>query len=424
MSDITCFSSAPDERELPTVFPNPFGNTPHPLARQAAAQMQETLLSPTDWEHDFDAVDGGKVFAVLVVRKKNNQIGFLSAFAGMLAGQWTLPGFVPPIFDGPERAQLFSAGGMLLSSYALGNWRKEKKAIGDFFTDRHLPHGVGDCAAPKLIHFAQQHELRPLAMAEFWWGAPPSGQVRHHGHYYPACRGKCHPILPFMLEGIDVQPLSFSRNRDSDDVLITRYEDDDLVVVNKPAGLLSVPGKEVRDSVLTRLKKCYPHATGPLLVHRLDMATSGLLLAAKNTATHKALQQQFEQRSVEKCYVAVLSKRLPEHQSRGTIELPLRVDIDDRPRQMVCFNHGKPAKTHWEIISRQQASTRVYFYPLTGRTHQLRVHAAHQDGLDAPIVGDALYGTTAERMLLHAERLGFTHPVTGEQLEVEAPVPF
>jgi len=195
-------------------------------------------------------------------------------------------------------------------------------------------------------------------------------------------------------------------------------------VVNKPHGLLSVPGKEVQDSVLTRLQKRYPKATGALLVHRLDLSTSGLLLVAKNSETHKALQKQFLKRTIKKRYVAVLSKELPEDQSQGVIELPLRVDIDDRPRQRVCFTHGKLAKTHWKVIGRKRGQTRVYFYPITGRTHQLRVHASHKDGLNIPIKGDELYGTEGERLLLHAEQLIFIHPATGQRIEVRVAAPF
>ena len=282
-----------------------------------------------------------------------------------------------------------------------------------------------DCAGVKLLHYALQQGLRPVAMAEFWWGAPPREGVRHHGQVYPACRGRCQPILPFMLRGIAVEPEALPGAPQHGPALRpTLYEDEDLLVVNKPCGLLSVPGKAVQDSVLTRLRQRYPRSSGPLLVHRLDLATSGLLLAAKNAETHKALQQQFERRQVEKRYLAVLSKRLPEGEDSGSIELPLRVDLDDRPRQVVCPTYGRPAKTHWQVIAREAATTRVYFYPLTGRTHQLRMHAAHRDGLDAPIAGDALYANGGERLLLHAERICFTHPRTGERIEVEAPAPF
>ncbi len=319
----------------------------------------------------------------------------------------------------------------LFNAYRLTNRLGEEKTVARFFERRLPPGGSGDCAAPKLLQYAHQQGLMPLAMAEFWWGASPTGRVRHHGHYYPACRGKCHPILPFMLKGLNLQPRVISAQPFHDSAAPeVLYEDDELLVINKPAGLLSVPGKETRDSVQRRLQQRYPDHDGLLLVHRLDMSTSGLLLVAKHRIIHKALQQQFIKRTVEKRYVALLSKRLPEFTDEGaelnsgTIELPLRVDVDDRPRQMVCFLHGKPAVTHWEVIARHEESTRVYFYPHTGRTHQLRLHAAHQAGLNAPIYGDELYGKSVERLLLHAERLCFDHPVTNKRIEVISPVPF
>ncbi len=325
----------------------------------------------------------------------------------------------------------------VFKAYMLINQLGERKAMAELFERALPPGGSGDCAAPKLLQYAHQQGLMPLALAEFWWGASPSAGIRHHGHYYPACRGKCHPILPFILKGIEVQPRQIA-GHDFNDAAAPEvvYEDDELLVVNKPSGLLSVPGKEMTDSVQTRLQHRYPAATGLLLVHRLDMSTSGLLLVAKNRAAHKALQRQFLQRTIEKRYVAVLSKRLPEFSGnetamggseaveQGVIELPLLVDIDDRPRQLVCFAHGKPCVTRWQVIARSETTTRVYFYPLTGRTHQLRLHAAHPQGLNAPILGDELYGKPLERLLLHAEKLSFDHPVTGKRVELIAPVPF
>jgi len=325
----------------------------------------------------------------------------------------------------------------VFKAYILVNRFGEHKVIADLFERGLPPGGSGDCAAPKLLQYAHQQGLMPLALAEFWWGAPPQAGVRHHGHYYPACRGKCHPILPFMLKGIEVQPRRIAGHDFNDSgAPEVVYEDDELLVVNKPSGLLSVPGKETTDSVQTRLQHRYPTATGLLLVHRLDMSTSGLLLVAKNRSAHKALQRQFLQRTIEKRYVAVLSKRLPvlsAHDAatggagtieQGIIELPLWVDIDDRPRQLVCFIHGKPSVTRWQVIARTKATTRVYFYPHTGRTHQLRLHAAHPKGLNAPILGDELYGEPVERLLLHAEKLSFDHPVTKRRIDITVPAPF
>jgi len=309
----------------------------------------------------------------------------------------------------------------VFDSYQLKNSLGEISAVRSLFDGKKPPSGTGDCAAPKLLQFAFNHQLKPLALAEFWWGKPPATGVRHHGNLYSPCRGKCHPILPFMLRGLDVEMSDNASIRETLEPTIV-YEDADIVVVNKPADLLSIPGKEERHSVLSWLKKKYPDATGALLVHRLDMSTSGLLLAAKTSQAHKYLQKQFIKRTVKKRYIAVLSKVI-EHEDK-VIDLPLRVDLDDRPRQVVCYQHGKAALTRMEVISSDAVSTRVYFYPVTGRTHQLRVHAAHCNGLAAPIVGDDLYGTRGGRLFLHAQMLTFDHPATGNKMELMTPAPF
>jgi tRNA pseudouridine32 synthase/23S rRNA pseudouridine746 synthase len=309
----------------------------------------------------------------------------------------------------------------VFDSYQLKNSLGEISAVRSLFDGKKPPSGTGDCAAPKLLQFAFNHQLKPLALAEFWWGKPPATGVRHHGNLYSPCRGKCHPILPFMLRGLDVEMSDNASIRETLEPTIV-YEDADIVVVNKPADLLSIPGKEEHHSVLSWLKKKYPDATGALLVHRLDMSTSGLLLAAKTSQAHKYLQKQFIKRTVKKRYIAVLSKAI-EHEDK-VIDLPLRVDLDDRPRQVVCYQHGKAALTRMEVISSDAVSTRVYFYPVTGRTHQLRVHAAHCNGLAAPIVGDDLYGTRGGRLFLHAQMLTFDHPATGNKMELMTPAPF
>ena len=200
------------------------------------------------------------------------------------------------------------------------------------------------------------------------------------------------------------------------------YEDDDLMVLHKPAELLSVPGKNVRDSVLTRLQAKHPDWDGPIIVHRLDMSTSGLLVVAKTKRAHRFLQQQFIKKKVEKRYVALLSR--PPVRKSGIIELPLRVDLDNRPQQLVCYEHGKPAVTRFEIVEVSEKGTRVHFYPITGRTHQLRVHAAHAQGLNSPIIGDDLYGRRDQRLHLHAEQLRFMHPTNREQMTFICPAPF
>jgi len=313
----------------------------------------------------------------------------------------------------------------IFSTYQLHNALGECQTITQFFNDELLPAaGTGDCAGPKLLHFAHQHHLKPIAMAEFWWGKSPAAGVRHHGQFYPACRGKCHPIIPFMLRGLSVEAEPDFKQVVAADEPKLIYEDDCLLVINKPAGLMSTPGKHVKDSVYSRLRQRYPNHPELKLVHRLDMATSGLLLIAKNLRSNKFLQQQFIQRNVEKRYEAILCKRLSPDQQSGDIDLPLRVDFDDRPRQLVCYESGKHARTHWQLISLQGHTSRVYFYPHTGRTHQLRVHASHRDGLNAAIIGDALYGHDGERLMLHAQRLCFTHPISRERMEFEAPTPF
>jgi len=277
------------------------------------------------------------------------------------------------------------------------------------------PAGAGDCAAPKLLQYAFEHQLTPISMAEFWWGNSPQSEIRKHGLYYPACQGKCQPILAHMLSGmvIDENPM-LSNPAENLDLAIV-YQDEDIVVVNKPAGLLSVPGKNITDSVATRIQQRFPHARGPLIVHRLDMATSGLLILSLNERAHKGLQKQFINKEITKYYVAIVDGEVPE--SKGIITLPLRGDLNDRPRQLVCLKHGKPARTEWQLISRENGKSRLQLFPVTGRTHQLRVHCAHTDGLNTAIVGDDLYGNSANRLHLHAQHLALKHPVTKQPIE-------
>ena len=287
----------------------------------------------------------------------------------------------------------------------------------------HLPPaGAGDCAAPKLVQYAYKMNYKPICMAEFWWGQSPKSEIKKHKNYYPACTGKCQPILSHMLQGLTVDANPMQMLPESSIQVETVYEDDYMLVINKPAGLLSVPGKSVTDSVATRLKRQFPDATGPLIVHRLDMPTSGIMLIAKSLEIHKSLQQQFMKRTIKKRYEAILEGKLS--QEKGTIDLPLRVDLDNRPYQLVCYEHGKSARTHFEVIGIKENQTRVYFYPVTGRTHQLRMHAAHKDGLNLPIIGDSLYGTKADRLHLHAGYIQFTHPISKELLKFEVVAPF
>ena len=344
------------------------------------------------------------------------------------------------------------------------------------------PAGAGECALPKLLQYAYLHQLKPLAMAEFWWGDSPKNEIRHHGYYYPSCKGKCEPILQHMLQGLEVDENPLLNPVHEEEELEIVFEDEWLLIVNKPAGMLSVPGKaEDRDSVYHRLKKKYPEATGPMIVHRLDMATSGLLLVAKTKEVHQDLQAQFANRSIKKRYVAVLDGAIIKTEKEtkpiaekailiaketvstkktakaertgntGRIELPLCLNPLDRPRQMVSSEHGKEAITEYQIISESERITsesentfnesnridesersinesrkytRIVFYPLTGRTHQLRVHAAHPEGLGCPILGDELYGKKADRLYLHAEYIEFRHPIYGDIFRIQKKADF
>lgn len=308
----------------------------------------------------------------------------------------------------------------LFESYHFLNARGETKNLLHIF-ESHIyaqpPAGAGECCAPKLLQYAYLSQLKPLCMAEFWWGSSPKSEVRLHGQTYPSCWGKCEPILSHMLQGLEVDENPLLENKATDKILDIVYEDAYLMVVNKPSGLLSVPGIHIQDSVYQRLLLRYPQATGPLIVHRLDQDTSGLLVLAKTKEIHKKLQSQFIKRKVKKRYVAKLNGKIK--QDKGSIGLPLRLDLDDRPRQLVCSTYGKQALTMYEVYATDNHFTWVYFYPITGRTHQLRVHAAHQLGLGCSIVGDDLYGSPSERLCLHAQQLSFQHPVSEEWVTFE-----
>lgn len=305
----------------------------------------------------------------------------------------------------------------LFDSYTFLNAKGESKSIGQLF-DNNPPAGAGECSAPKLLQYAYKNDLRPIALAEFWWGQSPKSEVRKHQEFYPSCIGKCEPILSFMMQGLEVEPNPLRQNKATEKSLVFIYEDDSIIVINKPEDLPTVPGKNIDDSVLHRIEKLRPNLNGPIIVHRLDMATSGILILAKNKAAYDKLQRQFSQHRVKKEYVAVLEGILTAEE--GIIELPLLPDYFDRPKQMVDTTCGKMAITFWKKESENDNTTRVRFFPKTGRTHQLRVHAAHKDGLNAPIVGDDLYGRKGKRLLLHAYKLGLKHPVTGESMEFTA----
>lgn len=323
----------------------------------------------------------------------------------------------------------------LFQQYRFLNQSGAEKDLADMFKDTAYqtpPAGAGECAAPKLLQYCFKWQMKPVAMAEFWWGQSPKSEIRKHKNFYGACLGKCQPILNHMLDGIEMDENPLLNNPAVDKAIDILFQDDDMLVINKPAGLLSVPGKSITDSVYSRMKQLFPAATGPLIVHRLDMSTSGLMVIALNKRAHKNLQKQFIDRSVKKRYQALLQGELAQgelaqgelEQDSGTITLPLRTDFDDRPRQLVCQQYGKPAETFWQVKERSNNRTKIDLYPKTGRTHQLRVHCAHPLGLNLPILGDDLYGDKGERLHLHAQLLELQHPRTKEAMSFSAEAQF
>ena len=306
----------------------------------------------------------------------------------------------------------------LFDQYQFLNQQKDRKGLTSLF--KHIkqqrpPAGAGDCAAPKLLQHAFLNDLKPVALAEFWWGQSPKLELRRHGYFYPACLGKCKPILTHMLAGmrIDENPAYHEALKTKGLDII--YESVDYLVINKPNGLLSVSGKYVLDSVASRVKATFPKATGPMMVHRLDRETSGLMVVAKTLAAYLDFQNQFLNKTIKKEYIAILNG-IPEYKL-PSIKLPLRPDHHQRPRQMVCYSDGKLAETHWSILEIKGAKARVLFKPITGRTHQLRVHSAHHEGLNTPIEGDELYGLRSDRLKLHAAALTFEDPANGKSME-------
>lgn len=312
----------------------------------------------------------------------------------------------------------------LFERFDLLNIHGQRRMLTDIFaqtSQRVPPSGAGECCAPRLLQYAFAHGLRPVAIAEFWHGPSPKVEIRHDGHFYPACRGKCLPILTWMLD-LPYMPSVGTEGKTEGAELPIVYEDDDIVVVDKPAGLLSTPGISEHYSVYTIMRQRYPDADSPLSVHRLDQPTSGLLIVAKTKEVHLMLQKQFMNHEVKKRYVALLEKPISQQPSaKGTIDLPLLVDPLNRPYQIVDRENGKVAITHYECLGQR----RIALYPQTGRTHQLRVHCAHAEGLGNPILGDDLYGrTAADRLYLHAEAIDFVHPTTGQHMHLEAKAPF
>lgn len=431
--------------ERPLRFTYPFCYEPHPLCCEAAAEVQQYIAGHEEIRNDADR---GKMFGVLVVSLppsvsgKEGELAFLAAYSGLLAGRNDWSYFVPPVYDAQQpdghfkttEREISAKGGdkemsqelqlWLFHQYQLLNAHGEKKDLvaiwQSYYTREKLrrkfplpPGGTGDCCAPKLLQYAYQKGLHPVCMAEFWWGASTKEEVRQHLNYYPACRGKCKPILTWMLQGLDVDPnpelLGFQHME-----IPVVYEDDALLVVNKPSGMLSVPGRIEDYSVEAVMRERYPDS---IVAHRLDMGTSGLLIVAKNGESYRILQQQFIRHEVKKKYVALL-----EHsgEGSGSICLPMRPDPMNRPRQVVDMNHGKRAATRYEFIGNRL----VALWPETGRTHQLRIHCAHPDGLANPIVGDELYGTRGQRLCLHAAEIWFRHPVSGSEMHITSEIPF
>lgn len=313
----------------------------------------------------------------------------------------------------------------LFENYTFLNAEKQTKSLHAIFPISQgdlPPSGAGECAAPKLLHYAYTHALTPICLAEFWYGKSPSSEIRKHGYFYPACKTKCLPILTHMLIGLDVDPNPLEDNPTKLAQLDIVYDDDDIIVINKPHDFLSVPGRNIGDSIYTRIQAHYPVLKELMVVHRLDMSTSGLILFAKNKAAHKHIQMQFLNRTIHKKYVAVLDG-IAENDC-GLIDLPLAGDYENRPRQKVCYDAGRAAQTRYEVIKRGENKTLIHFYPISGRTHQLRVHAAHQLGLNTPILGDDLYGIRADRLYLHAEELSFQHPKSLEEMKLKVVAEF
>ena len=372
---------------------------------------------------------------VIVMPGSDRASQFLFAFSGLAGGSAFMEGFVPPIYawkpediisSSPEESRRLQD--WLFDQYVVLNGRGEKRSIRQIFADRGLvpPGGTGDCAAPKLLQYALAHGLKPVAIGEFWYGASPAREVRRSGAFYPACTGKCGPLLGYMLQGLDVEPnpLESDAHWSLADPVV-RYEDTDLIVAEKPAGMLAVPGRPV-PGVEPR-KSLQDWLTGycgaPVLAcHRLDMDTSGLMVFAKTPAAQAALQQQFEHREVSKAYLARVmaadGARTLAVGDRGKITLPLAPDWYDRPRQMVDPENGKSAVTEYEVLDiLPSGDAFLRLIPYTGRTHQLRVHCAHPDGLGRPIIGDRLYGgLQADRLMLHAAYLSFRHPADARRM--------
>lgn len=309
----------------------------------------------------------------------------------------------------------------IFKEFILLNAKGERKSVYDIFLntkEQIAPAGAGECALPKMLQYAYLKGYTPLCMGEFWWCEGESKQMRKHKHFYPSCKGKCEPILSFMLQGLKVEEPKIDKfsyyTADNLDVV---FEDEYIVVINKPHGMLSVNGKdESISSVEAVVREKYTLFDVPVVIHRLDMATSGLIMFAKTVEANNAFSRMFEGREIKKRYVALLEPITKQVADKGLISLPLSADYVERPRQRVNKENGKEAVTYYEIVERNNKYSKLHFYPITGRTHQLRIHSAHSEGLCSPIIGDALYGSKSDRMFLHAESIEFVHPFTNEKI--------
>lgn len=559
---------------LPEAMNNPLDYEPHPLCIEACRELQAYLSQRKDWREE---IDHGKMFGILIVESKEDEVGYLAAYSGQIGGRSNWQGFVPAVFDylqpdgyfkqheaeitrinhaiaklqtneqmakakqqinlleetrrqtianyqakmkqaKAQRDALRQAGNLsaeteqalikesqfmkaelkrlkkslaekttleteyedyqenlthlkrlrkqlsdtlqqwLFSQFRMLNPQGERKDLLEIFRDAALmdgtqakgmkeslisqrtalkmipPAGSGECCEPKLLQYAYEQGYKPRQMAMFWWGESPKEEIRHHLQFYPACNGKCKPILHWMLPETTQKKAShpylpsketnMRQGKETEEEIEILWEDQQLAVICKPAGMLSVPGKDTSvPSVYSIMRKKYREATGPLIVHRLDMATSGLMVIAKTEFAYHRLQEQFANHQISKKYVAIVcGKDFPR---QGTITLPLMPDYLDRPRQIVSHAHGKEAITRYEVTEEHEGRRRLALYPKTGRTHQLRVHCAHQEGLNAPIWGDPLYGNErADRLYLHAESIRFKHPLTGAEIYIERKADF
>lgn len=416
----------------PRQFTYPFCYEAHPLCKMAAEEVKREICRHSDWAEE---IRKGKMLGVLIVTGGSPNAtdrSYLAAFSGTLCQRSTLPYFVPPVFDlhgtyfeeeesrisalpmGEERKQRSQAlQQWLFRQFHFLNARGQETSLPEIFGEKQPPSGAGECCAPKLLQYAYQQGLKPLCMGEFWMGETPKGEIRVEGNFYPSCQSKCKPILGWMLQGLDVEENPLRKDYDK---IISQlriiHEDADLFVIDKPAGLLSVPGKED----LPALQDLFQEET--FIVHRLDMDTSGLMVLARNKETHKQLQEQFIQHTIRKRYSALLEHPMPIG-LKGRIDLPLCPNPYDRPRQMVHEEYGRRAITNYEVADVQDGHALIRLWPETGRTHQLRVHMAHPEGLKNPIVGDRLYGHPDRRLMLWADQLSFVHPTTGATMDFE-----